>query len=233
MIETIALAMIAGIMIPLGGCLAAFVDIQRDWLQNELRHSVLAFGGGALLSAVAFVLIPEGEAVLGDFATVGWLLGGAVLMAIVDARLARSGTPAAQLIAMLADFIPEAFALGAVIAAGEDAALLLAMMIALQNLPEGFNAYREQADAGGNRRTVLVRFLLLSFLGPIAALTGFWLLADLPQVTGALMLGAAGAILYLIFQSIAPSAKLDNEQGPPLAAVAGFVLGMLGHLLIG
>jgi ZIP family zinc transporter len=134
---------------------------------------------------------------------------------------------------MLADFIPEAIALGAVIASGKSTGLLLALMIGLQNLPEGFNAFREQRDAGARTRQILVSFTGLAMLGPLAAALGYLVLAGFAQVTGALMLVAAGAILYLIFQDIAPQAKLENRHGPALGAVGGFLLGLLGHLLIG
>lgn len=233
MIETILLAGLAGVMIPFGGWIAAFEHIRKDWLRNELRHSVMAFSGGILLSAVVLVLIPQGDAALGGAAVVFWITGGAVTMAVIDERMTRSGSPRAQLMAMLADFIPETVALGALIASGTGPALLLALMIGLQNLPEGFNAFREQNDRGIAPRRILRRFVAMGLLGPAAALTGFLFLSDQPQVTGAMMLGASGAILYLIFQDIVPQAKLSNRHGPPLAAVGGFVLGLLGHMLIG
>jgi ZIP family zinc transporter len=47
------------------------------------------------------------------------------------------------------------------------------------------------------------------------------------------MLAAAGGILYLTFQDIAPQAKLDCDWGPPLGAVLGFLVGMVGHQLLG
>ena len=233
MLEVLLLSALAGAMIPLGGLIAANENIQRDWLRNELRHSVVAFGGGVLLSAVVFVLIPEGEKALGDFLIIGWIAAGAAIMAVAEALLARNASSKAQLVAMLADFIPEAIALGAVMASGQGSGLLLALMIALQNLPEGFNAFREQRDDGLSTDRILRRFTTLSLLGPVAAMLGYVLLADFPQITGALMLTAAGAILYLIFQDIAPQAKLENKNAPALAAVAGFLLGLLGHLMIG
>ncbi|RBW43030.1 divalent cation transporter [Loktanella sp. D2R18] len=233
MLNVILLAGLAGAMIPLGGLIAANENIRRDWLRAELRHSVIAFGGGALLSAVMFVLIPDGEAALGSFAVVGWIATGALVMAFVDARLARDGSPKAQLVAMLSDFIPEAIALGAVVASGKSNGLLLALMIGLQNLPEGFNAFREQRDAGARKGPILGSFIGLAILGPIATALGYLLLASFTQVTGGLMLAASGAILYLIFQDIAPQAKLENRHGPALGAVGGFLLGLMGHLLIG
>jgi ZIP family zinc transporter len=46
-------------MIPIGGYLASVEHIQPRWRERELRHSVMAFGGGVLMAAVAFVLVPE------------------------------------------------------------------------------------------------------------------------------------------------------------------------------
>ena len=47
------------------------------------------------------------------------------------------------------------------------------------------------------------------------------------------MLFAAGGILYLTFEDIAPEARLDRHWAPPLGAVGGFLLGMAGHGLVG
>ena len=44
---------------------------------------------------------------------------------------------------------------------------------------------------------------------------------------------AAGGILYLIFQDIAPQSKMRRHWMPPLGAVLGFVVGMIGKQLIG
>lgn len=70
-------------------------------------------------------------------------------------------------------------------------------------------------------------------LGPLAALAGHVWLPDRPGTTGAIMLFAAGGILYLIFQDIAPQTPLRRHWGPPLGAVAGFMAGLAGHLALG
>lgn len=44
------------------------------------------------------------------------------------------------------------------------------------------------------------------------------------------MLAAAGGILYITFQDIAPQARLARHWGPPLGAVLGFVVGLAGHM---
>ena len=52
----------AGACIPLGGWLASVERIRPKWLEQELRHFVMAFGGGVLLAAVTLVLLPQGVA---------------------------------------------------------------------------------------------------------------------------------------------------------------------------
>lgn len=233
LIEALLLALMAGLTIPLGGLLASVERIRPRWLEQEFRHSVIAFGGGALLAAVALVLVPEGSGKLGLTATLACFAGGGVLVMMLDRLTARHAGPVSQLMAMLLDFAPEAMALGASLTLGGDTAVLLAFLIALQNLPEGFNAFREIRDgtalAAGR---LLTFFLLLSLVGPLCAGLGAWLLTDADYWLGAIMLAAGGGILYLTFQDIAPQAQLKRHWAPPLGAVAGFALGLAGHLLV-
>lgn len=46
------------------------------------------------------------------------------------------------------------------------------------------------------------------------------------------MLFAAGGILYLIFQDIAPQAKLAKHWAPPLGAIIGFLVGVVAQMTI-
>lgn len=238
MLETLLLAGLAGAMIPLGGWLAARERLLPGWLEEEARHSVIAFGGGALVAAVALVLVPEGAARLPEAAVLALFLAGGAAFAWLDRLVATRLGPRGQLLAMVSDFVPEAMALGALLAAGGgEAALLLALLIALQNLPEAFNAYREALSARGHpshsRARTLRLFAGLALVGPLAAAAGHLWLADRPAVLGGLMVFAGGGILYLIFEDIAPQAPLAAHWGPPLGAVAGFALGLAGHLWLG
>lgn len=217
---------------PLGAIIAHREKIGRDWLEQEFRHGVTAFGGGALLSAVALVLVPEGIAHLSPFVVCAWFIGGGLCFMAIDIYLKKIDTPASQLAAMLSDFIPESIALGAAFATGSASAFLLAALIGLQNLPEGFSAYRElYATRAYTARRILVTFMLMAFLGPLAGLVGYLWLAGAPQVISAIMLMASGGILYSIFQDLAPQVKLENHWAPPMGAVLGFLLGMVGLML--
>lgn len=229
----LGLSLGAGIAMPVGASLAQLERIRPDWLEREFRHGVMAFGGGALLSAVALVLVPEGASRLSPLSTAIWFSAGGLAFMLMDITLASRKTSASQLTAMLADFLPESLALGAAFTLGEQSAPLLAGLIALQNLPEGFNASRELSESGPMRgRQITTAFAVLALLGPLAALSGyFWLSSHAALVSG-IMMFAAGGILYAIFQDIAPQAKLERKWAPPMGAVAGFLLGLIGHMYV-
>lgn len=230
---TLLLTLMAGMAMPAGALLARIERIHPHWLEQEFRHSVIAFGAGALLCAVALVLVPKGTETLSVTAASLSFISGALALMGLDIWLSRRKTSASQLVAMLSDFLPEAIALGATLVSSPSAGILLAIIITLQNLPEGFNAYREMRQSTSySASRIIGSFTVAALLGPLMGFVGYSFLADQHTVVGAIMLFAAGGILYLIFQDIAPQVKLRNHWAPPLGAVAGFVLGMLGHMLI-
>lgn len=231
--EVLLLTTLAGAAMPLGAVLANIERIRPKWLEQEVRHSIIAFGGGALLSAVSLVLVPEGIRHL----SIPWVLiaftSGGVTFMLIDMLLAQSRGSVAQLMAMLSDFIPEAIALGAAFAAQQSAGLLLAMLIALQNLPEGFNACRELKAAGiASQKKLILTFVLLVPLGPVSGAIGYLWLSAFPPVVGFIMLFAASGILYLTFHDIAPQVRLENQFAPALGAVLGFLVGLTGQMLV-
>lgn len=229
----VVVTLMAGLAMPLGAYLARIEHIRPSWLEQELRHSVLAFGGGTLLSAVALVLVPDGiEFTTAPLAALYLLLGGVIFM-LIDMAMLRGQLPASQFLAMLLDFIPESIVVGAIFAIRPEEAMLIAALIALQNLPEAFNAYREFMQSGhfGARRVITI-FSLMALLGPLAGLSSYLWLVDDGGFLGAIMLVASGGILYSIFQDIAPGVRLEKHWAPPMGAVLGFVLGVVGLMVI-
>lgn len=233
-IKIILYTLIASACIPFGALIASKENIRPKWLENELRHFVIAFGGGILLAAVALVLVPEGISYINhSFYSVIWLLVGGVVFFIIERMMGVHRREKPQFMAMLLDYIPESLALGGAFAIGLHSAPLLAIFIGLQNLPEGFNAYRElRTLSGSNTRNILGMMFLLVPIGPIIAIVGYVYFSHHTVLLGATMLFASGGILYLIFQDIAPQSKMRRHWAPPLGAVFGFCVGMLGNNLI-
>lgn len=224
----------AGACIPLGGFIASFERIRARWLEQELRHFLIALGGGILLGAVAVVLVPEGVASMqGSMLAIPIVLAGGLVFFLIERALGLRRREAPQVMGMLLDYVPEAVALGGLVALGSPGAPLLALLIGLQNLPEGFNAFRElhALKLRSAQRTLLIMGSLVT-IGPIAGLLGYYLLAAFPAALGAIMLFASGGILYLIFQDIAPQSRLERHWAPPLGAVLGFGVALFGDMLV-
>jgi len=231
--QVILYSLVSGITIIIGGLLASADRFPDTVLKEEILHGIIAFGGGVLIAAVAFVLVPKGMALFSIPALSLTFLFGAVVFLLLDRFLSQRGGKFAQLMAMLMDFIPEATALGAIFAHEPQLGLLLAIFIGLQNLPEGFNSYRDLIQSGYSRHHALLILTPLSLLGMIGAILGYLFLNDSPQIIAALMLFAGGGILYLTFQDIAPMSKLKNHWSPPLGAALGFTVGMIGQKMLG
>ena len=215
--------------LPLGAALAAIPGFGPDWLQREFRHFAIAVGAGVMLGAAAVSLVPEGQAALGDpRLSVAWLLAGGFVVFALERWISQQRRTEPQLMGMLLDFVPENLALGGLVMAKPEAAWALAWMIGLQNLPEGFNSFRELSQAGARRWRNFLFMLSLVALGPILGLAGMTVLGEHETWLGAVMLASSGGILYLMFQDIAPQVKLERHWAPPLGAVLGFGISMLG-----
>jgi ZIP family zinc transporter len=216
----------AGLCMPLGGVLAKIERLRPRWLETEFRHFMIALGGGLLLGGVFEVLLPEGMARF-DNPSLGILVftaGGFVFFA-VERTLGLRQRQNPQLLGMLLDYLPESIALGALAVSNPATALLLALVIGAQNIPEGFNAYRELA--GGRTpgsRNVLRFMMLLTPIGPVAAIAAHFIFRDQSAAIGAVMLLGAGGIMYILFQDIAPQSRLKNHWAPPLGAILGFAI---------
>jgi ZIP family zinc transporter len=223
----------AGLMAFAGGLIAAAEKSNESELKRELTHGIVAFGGGILLAAVAFTLAPKG---IEHLSTLGLVLSfslGGLLFAFFDNIVSKQGGSRANLMAMLMDFIPESIALGALFADNRSAGYLLALFIAAQNLPEGYNSYRESIGGKSTPKSLLFVLFMASLIGPLAAYAGYLFLSDSPVITAGIMSFASGGILYLIFQDIAPQSKMGRHWLPALGAVLGFAVGMVGEQVLG
>ena len=145
--------------------LGALLAFARRWPSRQVGL-VLAFGAGALISAVSFDLAQEGVAV-GDPASTAIGLGaGALTYYAMDGLIARrfsagrgrpgrstgsSPGPALALGAFL-DGIPEQLVLGIGIASGQGVSVALLVAIFVSNLPEAIGSATEMKKAGTGER---------------------------------------------------------------------------------
>ncbi|HUR69733.1 MAG TPA: divalent cation transporter [Candidatus Thermoplasmatota archaeon] len=222
-------AALSGAMIPLGGLLGLRL---RGLPKSALRFTI-ALGGGALLGAVALVLLPDGIERTSAWLAPALFATGGVLFMILDFAIERAGGHLAQFLSLALDAIPESLAIGAVAATGGGAGMYLALLVGVQNAPEGFNAVRELTRAGLSGAKAVGALAFVALLNPVGAYVGFVFLAGAPAVLGAVFLVAAGGITYLLFHDIAPQAHPEGHWIPTLGAILGFAIAIVGQQLGG
>jgi ZIP family zinc transporter len=225
---------IAGVTVFIGGILAHYFNhhIKESPVKYEITHTLMSFGSGIILSAVALVLIPKGMEELELIPMASSFLVGAILFMLLDRYLSKKGGRIATLLAMMMDFVPESIALGAVFAIDIRLATFLAVLIGLQNLPEAFNSYRDLILSGFTTKKTLIIFFFLSFFGIFGALAGHLLLSNHQELTAHLMTFASGGILYLLIQDIIPEGTLKKNHLTSLGATLGFLVGIIGDQLV-
>src|SRR6478736_2202919 len=141
---------------------------------------VLAFGAGALISAVSFELFEEGINV-GGAAAVGIGLAAGALVYFVLARLVERRTPkaggggTALALGAFLDGIPEQIVLGIGIAGGEGVSIGLLAAIFVSNLPEAVGSATDMREAGTSKRQIRLLWLAVAGFCALATPLGYLL----------------------------------------------------------
>jgi zinc transporter, ZIP family len=209
--------------------LGALLGLAREW-PRQLVGLVLAFGAGALISAVSFDLAEEGLRV-GDPGVVGaGLAGGAVTYFALDRLLARrsggadNAGPALALGAFL-DGIPEQTVLGLGIAAGEGVSVGLLVAIFVSNLPEAIGSSSDMRAAGTRPAAVRRLWLLVALVCTVATVIGYAVADNVSGNVNAAVDGfAAGALLVMLVDSMIPEAVRKGGDVSGLVTVLGFAV---------
>lgn len=235
MITLVLLSMLAGLAAFAGASLGWLDEHKEGLISAEMHRAIIATGGGALIGAVGLVLVPHGLESQPLWLGLATFLAGGLVFLAIDHALKRRGTPVSQLVALNLDFIPEAIVLGAVISGNFNMALFLTAIIIAQNLPEGFNAYREMRHSHAEflKKHVLQIMAGCIAVGPVAALAGYSLFSLDNMILGSVMTFCAGGILYLVFEDVAPDAHRKGDRRPAFGAVIGFSVALVGFGLTG
>ena len=217
------------------GALLAFA---RRWPPRQVGL-VLAFGAGALISAVSFELAAEGLRVGSLGATaVGLGLGALTyfgLDGLIASRFSTSrgrtgragGSDPGTALALGAflDGIPEQLVLGIGLAVGEGVGIGLLVAIFVSNLPEAIGSASEMRDAAVERRKVLRLWAAVAAICALASVAGY-ILAD--AASGELRAGidgfAAGALLVMLIDSMVPEASRESGRVAGLVTTLGFAV---------
>jgi zinc transporter, ZIP family len=217
----------------------ALLGLTRPW-PKRLVGAVLAFGAGALISAVSFDLAEEGARLGGADALAIGLAAGALTYWGANRLVERStgkrrGGPSshgedaeagpALALGALLDGIPEQAVLGIGIAAGSGVSVGLLAAIFISNLPEAVGSSTAMAADGRPHRTIRRLWLVVAVVCTLSTVAGY-AIADAVSgnVQGAIDGFAAGALLVMLIDAMIPEATREAGDIAGLLTVLGFAV---------
>ena len=231
--------LLAGGALVIGALVAWFVTLPR-----AVVASVMAFGAGVLISALAYDLVDEAETTGGLGPTLAGFLGGAVVYVLANVALARrgarhrkrsgdqqpserdqGGSGAAIAVGALLDGIPESVVLGLTLLSGQGVGVPVLVAIFLSNLPEGLSSAAGMKRSGRSATYVFGVWVGIAVASGLAGLVGVLLLQDAGPATIAVITAvAAGAILAMVADTMIPEAFERTHLYAGLLATLGFAL---------
>jgi ZIP family zinc transporter len=208
---------------------------------NRLTGLVMAFGAGALISAVAYDLVLDaldvqdpGTLAIGMFlGGLAFFVGDALIDRLGGADRKRStgaqaeGSSLAIVLGAALDGIPESIVLGLSLVLGGSVSVSFLAATFVSNLPEGMAATVGLERAGWRPRSILLLWLAVVGVSTLAAALGYGAFAQASELSGAnVQAFAAGAVITMLADTMMPEAF---EFGGPLvglATVGGFVVAL-------
>ena len=200
------------------------------WVKVPTRIvGILAgFGAGAMISAVAFDLLPEAEVHIAMWQTVLWMLIGVGVFLlgdyVVDKRFGSEGV-----VGSVVDGVPESLIFGIQIGIGATISPTFLAAVFVSNIPQAIAPSADLAGRGwGPAR--LGRLWVMVVLGcGVAAGLGYLLTTATSDAYGERAAAlAAGGLLAMLTNSLIPFAYERGKQLAGVATVVGFCLTLLG-----
>jgi ZIP family zinc transporter len=231
--------LLAGGALVVGAVIAWFLPVPR-----KVVASVMAFGAGVLISALAFDLVDEAETSGGLVPTIVGFMAGAVVYVSANVILARrgarhrkrsgaeqpseaqqQGSGVAIAIGALLDGIPESVVLGLSLLGGGGVGVPVLTAIFISNLPEGLSSSAGMKRNGRSARYVFGVWVGIAVASGLAGLLGCLVLQDASAATIAVITAvAAGAILAMIADTMIPEAFERTHLYAGLLTTTGFLV---------
>ncbi len=207
MLEAAFWGLVAASALVIGAAVGIWVPISR-----RIVALIMAFGAGALVSALAFDLTEEAFAQGGTGPTALGLALGGLTFFVGDLLIERgiggsSGGDAnngpALVLGALLDGLPESIVLGASLIGGLGVSVSFLAAVFASNFPEGLGAARDLREAGRSPGQILLLWVVIALVSAVAAAIGFAALGDMPPRPAAIIQAfAAGAILAMLADTL-------------------------------
>lgn len=209
-------------------------------LSSKVIGLIMAFGVGALISSVSFELVlPSLENATTLQVSLG-LLVGALTFFIGDMLIGRLGANKRRknpdgpkegssglgiVLGTVLDGIPESAVLGMSLATGDGVSVALLSSIWISNFPETLGATIGLDKSGTSRRNIRLMWWGIVLVSALSAAVGYAVVSNVSGRTGAFVQAfAAGALLTMIADEMAPEAFSRAHIATGIATVLGFIL---------
>ncbi len=206
---------------------------------NLTTGLIMGFGSGALVSAIAYELVPDSR--LDDLIQIGaaFVLGalafylgdlivdrrGGKARKEIDAAAEGGGSGRAIFLGTLLDGVPESLILGMSLALGGTISLGFLTAVLVSNLPEGIAGTTNLAAGGTPRRRIYGMWTALIVASMVAAAIGYGVVLLTPNADGVLLNAfAAGAILTMLADAMMPEAFEHGGRVVGLVTALGFIV---------
>jgi zinc transporter, ZIP family len=193
------------------------------------------FGAGAMISAIAFALVPEAEAHIEEWQTVLWMLIGVAIFLLgdwaVDKRFGTAGVGGAMgiVVGSIVDGVPESGIFGIQIGAGVDISVGFLVAVFVSNIPQAIAPSADLAAAGWKASRLGRLWVLVVLACGVAAALGYLASGLGTAVNGDRMAAlAAGGLLAMLTNSLMPFAYARGGELAGAATVVGFCLAFGG-----
>jgi ZIP family zinc transporter len=207
---------------------------------NKFVGLALAFGGGALIAAVAYELVIDAFQIHVPLAAVGFTVGaltfyiGDTILDRLGAERRKSMTGESQLAAnasaivlgTVLDGIPESCVLRATLLQGGAVPIAVVVGVFASNVPEALSGSVGLMSAGWSRRRVLLMWTAVVVVSVLATVAGWYLLDKVPATDGAFTMAfAAGALIVMLADTLMPEAFELGGREAGLVTALGFAVG--------
>jgi ZIP family zinc transporter len=225
------------------------------WFRIPLRviGLIMGFGGGVLISAVAFDLVGEAaEKSTGQGWSAAGLFAGCLVFFFGDRMIDRlgggdrkdptgaqedgdgsdGGSPLSIVLGTVLDGIPESMVIGLTIYEGGAVGAAYLAAVFISNLPESISSTSGLVVSGWKKSRILWMWIAIAVISGFASLAGYGLFQDAsPGVVAFVLTFAAGAILTMLANTMMPEAFEHGGKLVGIMVTLGFAVAFTIHVL--
>lgn len=225
---------------------ASIVFLIRDY-KSKIMDCFISISAGIMLSSSIFSLIFPAINLLGDgkrdaatILSLGIFLGGLILFLIERCKFNKSKVTNLLIPIMLHNF-PEGMAIGVAFASvfyydslTVFSALLVALGIGIQNIPEGAAISVPLYNIGYSRFKAFIVGGFTAIVEPLGGIVGALIAVKYPVMLPFLLSFAAGSMIYSLCIEMIPSVMQNkNKELMALYLIVGFVIMLFLDIALG